>query len=113
MQSRTSEIGTLRALGFSRGSILVSFVAEALAIALAGLAVGLVAAIVATFAVSAFLKGVAINLMTFTTATVALRVTAGNAVAALIFALALGLAGGFVPARRAARLSPVEALRTR
>ena len=113
VQSRTSEIGTLRALGFSKGSILVSFVAEALAIALAGFVVGLVAAVVATTTISAAMKGIAINLITFTTATVGLRVSVENALLALAFAIVLGLAGGIVPARRAARLSPVEALRAR
>src|ERR1051326_9445341 len=40
VRSRTTEIGTLRALGFSRRSILVSFVCESVAIALAGFALG-------------------------------------------------------------------------
>lgn len=111
--SRVTEIGTLRALGFSRRSILVSFLAEALAIALAGFVVGLLAAVGATLGITAALHGVAINLTTFTTATVALRVSASNALFALLFSTALGLAGGVLPASRAARMSPVEALRRR
>jgi len=113
VKSRTAEIGTLRALGFSRRSILISFVTEALAIALAGFAVGVLMAIATTLGINALMKGVAINLMTFTTATVDLRVSATSALQVLLLATLLGLAGGFLPARHAARLSPVEALRRR
>src|SRR5882724_7827764 len=74
VKSRTAEIGTLRALGFSRISILVSFVAEALAIAVAGFVVGIVLALTVTAAITAALHGIAIQMMTFTTATVSLKV---------------------------------------
>jgi len=113
VSSRTTEIGTLRALGFSQRSILVSFVSESLAIALAGFVIGTLAAVAATAAMTAVMNGVAVNLSTFSTATVGLRVSAGNALAAFVLATLLGLAGGLLPARRAARLSPVDALRRR
>jgi ABC-type antimicrobial peptide transport system permease subunit len=113
VQSRTTEIGTLRALGFSRRSILVSFMAEALAIALGGFVAGVVLAVGAAFGIDAVLHGVAINLRTFTTATVALRVSIEDAMFALALAVLLGVGGGLLPARRAAGLSPVEALRRR
>ncbi len=113
VKSRTTEIGTLRALGFSRASILVSFVAESLGIAVAGFFVGIVLAVFATIGITAALHGVAVNLVTFSTAAVALRVSIVEVVAALLLSLLLGFAGGILPARRAARLSPVEALRTR
>jgi len=113
VKSRTAEIGTLRALGFSRGSILLSFVGEALAISLAGFLVGIALAFSVTAAISAALHGIAIQMMTFTTATVTLKVSSATAMQGLAFVLVLGLLGGFLPARRAALLSPVEALRRR
>ena len=111
VESRTVEIGTLRALGFPSAAILRSFVTEAVAIALAGFAVGIVLALGATVAVTAWLEGVAFNLATFTTAVVRLRVTPADAGLALLLALVLGVGGGWLPARRAARLRPAEALR--
>jgi ABC-type antimicrobial peptide transport system permease subunit len=72
-----------------------------------------VLAIAATLGINAVMKGVAINLMTFTTATVDLRVSTTSALQVFVLATLLGLAGGLLPARRAARLSPVEALRRR
>ena len=113
VSSRTTEIGTLRALGFSQRSILVSFVCESLAIALAGFVLGAVLAIATTWAMTALMKGIAVNLVTFSTATVALRVSPGNLTYACGLSVILGLAGGLLPARRAAGLSPVDALRRR
>jgi ABC-type lipoprotein release transport system permease subunit len=111
VQSRTVEIGTLRALGFSRGSILLSFVAESLAIALAGFVAGTLLAVAATAALNSALRGVAFNLATFSTAVISLKLTPPTVAASFGLAALLGFAGGLVPARRAARLSPVEALR--
>jgi putative ABC transport system permease protein len=113
VSSRTTEIGTLRALGFSQRSILVSFVYESLAIACAGFVVGSLLAIVTTEVLTAVMNGIAVNLVTFSTATVALRVSWSNVAFAFALSLLLGLAGGVLPARRAARLSPVDALRRR
>ncbi len=73
----------------------------------------MILAFTVTAAITAALHGIAIQMMTFTTATVALKVSTTIALQALVFALALGLVGGFLPARRAALLSPVEALRRR
>jgi putative ABC transport system permease protein len=104
--SRTAEIGTLRALGFSRGSILSAFLGESLLLGLLGGAIGLTGA--------AFMQTLSISTTNFQTfAEVAFRfvLTPGIVAAALLFALAMGFVGGFLPAARAARLKIVDALR--
>ena len=111
VQSRRAEIGTLRALGFSRGAILLSFLLESLAIALGGFAAGAVLAAGLGRAVSALLGGIAFGAATFTTNVIQLRVGGSDLAVALGLALAIGLLGGLAPAARAARLRPIEALR--
>jgi len=111
VQSRRAEIGTLRALGFSRAAILVSFLIESLAIALLGFAVGSLAGAVLGRVVSWWLGGIAFGSQTFSTNVVQLRVGATDLVFGFALALAIGLLGGLAPASRAARLRPVEALR--
>lgn len=111
VQARTAEIGTLRAIGFSRGAILTSFLAESIVTAGLGFAVGAAIAWGLGAAVSSALGGIGFGAATFTTNVVQLRVGAPDLVAALGLALAIGLLGGLAPARRAARLRPVEALR--
>ncbi|MDX2171183.1 MAG: ABC transporter permease [Deltaproteobacteria bacterium] len=111
VQARTAEIGTLRALGFSRGSILRSFQIEAIALAGLGFLIGALLALVLTQVIGLLLGGVAFGARTFTTNVITLRVGPGDLVAALILALLIGLAGGLGPAWRAARLRPIEALR--
>jgi ABC-type antimicrobial peptide transport system permease subunit len=104
--SRTAEIGTLRALGFSRTAILVSFLVEALLLGAIGGIVGLVAA--------SFMQALAIsttNFATFAEIAFSFTLTSGIVVASLTFALAMGFVGGFLPAARAARLKIVDALR--
>ena len=111
VQARIAEIGTLRALGFSRGAILFSFLIESLAIAAGGFAIGAVLAAVLGRVVSWLLGGIAFGAATFTTNVIQLRVGPGDLVAAAALALVIGLAGGLAPAARAARLRPIEALR--
>jgi putative ABC transport system permease protein len=104
--SRTGEIGTLRALGFSRTSILVAFMVEALLLGFVGGVVGLVAA--------SFMQALTIsttNFQTFAEVAFAFALTPRIVVAALLFALAMGFVGGFLPAARAARMKIVDALR--
>ncbi len=104
--SRTAEIGTLRALGFSRGSILIAFLGESLLLGLLGGVIGLVCA--------AFMQTLSISTTNFQTfAEIAFRfaLTPDIVLSALAFALVMGFIGGFLPAARAARLKIVDALR--
>jgi putative ABC transport system permease protein len=111
VQARTAEIGTLRAIGFSRGSILVSFLVESLLTAGFGFAIGGAVASLLGLAVSSALGGVGFGAATFTTNVVQLRVGPSDLAVALGLALVIGLFGGLAPARRAAQLRPVDALR--
>ena len=104
--SRTAEIGTLRALGFSRAAILVAFLTEALLLGLLGGAVGLVAA--------SFMQALSIsttNFQTFAELAFSFTLTPAIVLWSLTFALAMGFVGGFLPAARAARMKIVDALR--
>ena len=103
---RTREIGTLRALGFSRGSILFSFLIESLVLALLG---GLIGAACAT-AMKA-VKLTMINAGTWSEIVFGFEPTPGILVGSMILAAVMGLVGGFLPALRAARISPIEAMR--
>jgi putative ABC transport system permease protein len=103
--ARTREIGTLRALGFSRGAILITFVTESTLLALAGGLLGCALAIPANGLTSA--AGGA----NFAEVSFAFQITAPTVGTALILALFMGLAGGFLPAWRASRLPITEALR--
>jgi ABC-type antimicrobial peptide transport system permease subunit len=111
VQSRTAEIGTLRALGFSRGAILWSFQVEAVVLSGIGFAIGAVLAVLLSRLIGLLLGGIAFGARTFTTNIVTLAVSPSDLVVALLLALLIGFAGGFGPAWRAARLRPIEALR--
>jgi putative ABC transport system permease protein len=104
--SRGREIGTLRALGFSRLSILTSFLLEALSLALLGGTVGILGAL--------SLGSVKFSMMNFASwseITFSFTPTPGILLAALIFAGVMGLCGGFFPALQATRISPIRAMR--
>jgi putative ABC transport system permease protein len=110
VSARTREIGTLRAIGFSRRSILVSFILEALLLCLAGGVLG----VIFTFLVfNLFLTKPTgtMNFRTFSEVLFNFRITLPLIVAGLVFSLAMGLLGGFFPAFRAARLKITSALR--
>ncbi len=104
--SRVGEIGTLRALGFRRGAVLGAFLLEALLLALVGGAIGLAAAsLMQTVNLSTT------NFTTFSEIAFRFKLTPAIALQTLVFALAMGVVGGFVPAWRAARLKIVDCLR--
>jgi putative ABC transport system permease protein len=111
VQARTREIGTLRAIGFPRRDILIAFLAEAILVAFSGFAVGGAVAWALGIAVSRMLGGIAFGAATFSTNVVQLRVGVFDLGVGIVLALAIGLLGGFLPAARAARLRPMEALR--
>lgn len=103
---RVGEIGTLRALGFRRGAILGAFLLESLLLSLVGGVVGLLAA--------AFMQTVDIsttNFQTFSELAFQFKLTPAIAVQTLLFSLAMGFVGGFIPAWRAARMKIVDCLR--
>jgi putative ABC transport system permease protein len=104
--NRTAEIGSLRALGFRRRAILVAFLAEAVSLALLGWAAGLAAATLMTL-----VRISTMNWQSFAELAFSFRLTPDIVVQSLAFALAMGLAGGVLPALRAARLKIVDALR--
>ena len=111
VQARIAEIGTLRALGFSRASVLIAFLVESVALAALGLVVGVLVAWPLGLAVSKALGGIGFGAATFSTNVITLRVGPFDVVVAAALAAAIGLAGGLAPAWRASHLRPVEALR--
>jgi putative ABC transport system permease protein len=104
--NRTVEIGTLRALGFYRRSILLAFLAESLVLSLAGGLVGLaLASVLQFFTIST------LNFGSFSELAFSFALSPSIIASALGFSLLMGLVGGFLPAVRAARLNIVQALR--
>jgi len=104
--ARTREIGTLRALGFSRRAILFSFVLESVTLALAGGAIGCLLA----FPMNGYSTGTG-QTQSFSEIAFAFRITPEIVTTALIFAVGMGVIGGLLPAFRAARLPITSALR--
>jgi ABC-type lipoprotein release transport system permease subunit len=106
VSARTTEIGTLRALGFQPGAVLGSFLLESLALAVAAGAIGVILAL----PINGFSTSFG-NFVTFSTMAFAFRVTPTVIVQALVFAAIMGLLGGWLPARQAMKMQVVEALR--
>ena len=104
--SRIGEIGTLRALGFRRGAVLVAFLGEALLLSLVGGIVGLAAA-----SVMQVVDVSTTNFTTFSELAFQFKLTPAIMLQSLLFALFMGFVGGFIPAWRAARLKIVDCLR--
>jgi putative ABC transport system permease protein len=107
VSNRTQEIGTLRALGFRRRSVLTAFLIESVLLALLGGVLGIAAS-----AALNFITISTMNFGTFSELSFGFRLSPEIVVQALIFSVIMGLIGGFLPAARASRLKIVEALRT-
>jgi putative ABC transport system permease protein len=103
---RSREIATLRVIGFSRPSILTSFVLESLLLALLGAVVG----IVLMLPFDGMTTGTS-NAVTFSEVVFSLRMTPTVVLTAIIFALVMGFFGGLFPAYHAARQNILTALR--
>ncbi len=106
--SRQVEIATLRAIGFGGVPVVVSVMIEALALALVGGVAG--GALAYVTCVGATLS--TLNFNTFSQVAFDFRVTRGLLAQGLVWALVIGMAGGLLPAIRAARLPVTAALRT-
>jgi putative ABC transport system permease protein len=104
--NRTVEIGTLRALGFFRRSILLAFLGESFVLSLAGGLAGLgLASVLQFFSIST------LNFGSFSELAFSFALSPSIIATSLGFSLLMGLIGGFLPALRASRLNIVQALR--
>jgi putative ABC transport system permease protein len=103
---RTREIGTLRALGFSRSAILFSFLLESVVLAVIGGVVGGIASLGL-----GFVEVTLINFSSWSEIVWSFEPTPKILVTSVVLAGVMGVIGGFLPAIRAARVSPVEAMR--
>ena len=106
VSSRTSEIAVLLTLGFHPRSVLASFLAESAVIAFVGGVLGCLLALPINGVVTS-----TTNWASFSEIAFAFRVTPQLLAAGIIFAVVMGVVGGFFPARRASRLPVVQALR--
>ena len=104
--NRTGEIGTMRALGFRRSSIMMTFLMESIFLALVGGGVGIfLASFMQFFTISTM------NWQTFAELAFSFALTPKIVINSLLFSLIMGVLGGFLPAARASRMKIVDALR--
>ena len=105
--NRTAEIGTLRALGFQRRSILLAFLVESLLLGFLGGAAGLFfASFMQLFTISTM------NFQTFSELAFSFSITFEIIYKAMVFSLVMGFVGGVLPAIQASRMNIVDALRS-
>jgi ABC-type antimicrobial peptide transport system permease subunit len=104
--NRTVEVGTFRALGFRRRSILTAFLTESILISLFG---GLLGVLLASFL--SFFSISTLNFGSFAELEFSFSTSPSIIISSLVFALMMGIIGGFLPSVRAARMNIVNALR--
>jgi len=107
VSTRTREIATLRALGFNTASVLISVLAESLALAVIGAAIRAATAYLA----SNGYETSTMNFQTFSQVAFAFMVTRSLMIQGLSYAVIMGFVGGLMPAWKAARLPIATALR--
>jgi len=105
--NRTVEIGTMRALGFKRRSVLGAFLIESILLSLAGGAIG-----IALASLMSFIRISTTNFGTFSELAFGFTLAPSVIISTLLFALLMGIVGGFLPAVRASRLNILNALRS-
>jgi len=106
--NRTKEIGTLRALGFSRSSVLFTFLTESVFMSLMG---GIIGVFLASFL--RYYEVSTTNWDTFAELAFSFEISPSIITGALAFAVIMGIVGGFLPAVQASRLRIVNALRAK
>lgn len=106
--SRSREIGALRALGFSKASILGSFLLESLLLSVLGGAIGAAASLAMSL-----VRFSVVNFASWSEIVFRFDPTPDILASSLIFAAVMGLVGGLFPAARAARMGVLDALRAR
>jgi len=107
VSNRTVEIGTLRALGFKRRSVLAAFLVESLSLALVGGSIGLFLA--------SFLRFFRVSMMnfgSFSELAFSFHLSVEIVIGSILFSLIMGIVGGFLPSVRASRLNIVNSLRS-
>lgn len=106
VMSRAAEIATLRAVGFRRRHVLASFLAESLIVGVAGGVLGCLLAL----PMHGISSGTA-NFQTYSEVLFNFRITPGILLRGLAYAAAVGALGGYLPARRAARMKLIDVIR--
>lgn len=100
VKERTSQIGIQKALGAKRYFILIQFLYESVLLAVAGGIIGLLLIFIGTIAISS-------------TSDFSISLTVANIIRGVLISAVIGIASGFIPAWKASRLSPVEAINTK
>ncbi|MBI3195527.1 MAG: ABC transporter permease [Ignavibacteriae bacterium] len=105
--NRTIEVGTLRALGFKRRSVLSAFLVESIVLSLIGGGAG-----IALASIMSFVQISTTNFGTFSELAFGFDLSVSVITSSMIFSVIMGILGGFLPSVRAARLNIVNALRS-